>query len=292
MYDRFFERLPAYGRLIRFERPVGTWLLLWPALWGLLLARDGWPDVSNIIIFVLGTFLMRSAGCAINDFADRHIDGLVARTRQRPLASGIISGGEALLLALVFAVLAFVCVLQTNWLTIKLSFFALIFAGVYPFAKRWIVSPQLVLGGAFAWAIPMGFAAELNHVPAVAWGYWLITIIWVFAYDTYYAMADQADDKHLNIGSTALLFHPYAAEVSITLQLVFIGLFVWLTRLSWLIMLAVGICTFFQYHLLSQNTAPSDSAGISFYPEHCIKAFKLSNLIGLLLTLGLILSKM
>lgn len=163
------QRLSFYKQLMRTDKPIGTLLLLWPTLWGLLLASGGRPSINNLIIFGLGCWLMRSAGCVINDFADRKIDGRVKRTKRRPLAIGVVSSKEALGLFAVLCILAFVLVLQTNTLTIILSFFAVALAATYPFMKRYTHLPQVVLGMAFSWSIPMAFSAETNNLPAALW---------------------------------------------------------------------------------------------------------------------------
>lgn len=279
------KRLQAYLSLIRFDKPVGTLLLLWPALWGLLLASSAWPAWQHLVIFTLGTFFMRSAGCAINDFADRKIDGKVARTAQRPLSQGAVQPFEALLITAVFLFLSLLLVLMLHPLTWLMACFGAIFACLYPFTKRWIASPQLVLGIAFAWAIPMGFAATQGTVPIIAWVYFALSVLWIIAYDTYYAMADRLDDQYLDIGSTALLFGQRAAAISFTLYLLFIsGVMLLVARqfndfiftgLGWCGLSAFGL---YQYHLA--NTGQSDL---------CIKAFKLNNITGLVVTLVLII---
>jgi 4-hydroxybenzoate polyprenyltransferase len=200
------ERLDAYEKLIRLDKPIGILLLLWPTLWGLWLSSRGMPDWTVVWIFVLGTVLMRSAGCAINDFADRDFDGHVARTRDRPLATGRVSPREALIVAVVLAGLAFLLVLQLNRLTVMLAFVALFLAGTYPFTKRFIALPQAYLGVAFGFGIPMAFAAQTGKVPEAAWLLLAANIFWTMAYDTQYAMVDRDDDRRLGVRSSALLF--------------------------------------------------------------------------------------
>jgi len=200
------NRLRAYGRLIRLDRPIGTLLLLWPTLWALWIASSGRPDPETFVVFVAGVFLMRSAGCAINDFADRDFDPHVERTRSRPLASGVISPAEALLVAATLALAAFLLVLRLNALTIGLSLIGGFMAASYPFLKRFTSLPQFYLGAAFGWAVPMAFAAQTNTVPAPAWLLFVAVILWAVAYDTMYAMVDREDDLRIGVRSTAILF--------------------------------------------------------------------------------------
>ena len=209
-------RLNAYEKLIRLDRPIGILLLLWPTLWALWLARRGFPHPQVLFLFVLGTVLMRSAGCALNDFADRKFDALVERTRERPLAAGLIRPWEALAVAAACALAAFAIVLQFNLLTIELSFAALAVAAVYPFLKRFFWMPQAWLGVAFGFGIPMAFAALTGGVPAVAWALLGANVFWTIAYDTEYAMVDRDDDARIGIRTSALLFarHDVAAVMA------------------------------------------------------------------------------
>lgn len=212
------QRLRLYLQLIRFDRPIGTLLLLWPTWWALWIAANGMPGLHNLVIFSLGVFLMRSAGCAINDYADRDFDGQVTRTRQRPLAAGLLHPREALAVAAVLALLAFALVLQTNRLTIGLSFGAVALASAYPFMKRHTSLPQVVLGAAFAWGIPMAFAAETGTVPPGAWLLYTAVVLWTIAYDTFYAMVDRRDDLKAGIRSTAILFGDQDRLITAILQ--------------------------------------------------------------------------
>jgi len=200
------QRLDNYEKLMRLDKPIGILLLLWPTLWGLWLASLGSPNPWIAAVFVLGVVLMRSAGCVINDFADRNFDRHVERTRDRPLAAGVVSPREALALAGVLAALAFLLVLQLNWLTIKLSVIALALAVIYPFLKRVFSLPQAWLGIAFGFGIPMAFAAHQNHVVSLAWVLVLANVFWAIAYDTEYAMVDRDDDINLGLKSSAILF--------------------------------------------------------------------------------------
>ncbi len=200
------ERLPHYWKLIRGDRPIGTLLLLWPTAWALWLAADGLPPLSIFLIFMLGVWLTRSAGCVINDYADRWLDPQVARTRSRPLATGAVTPREALLVFAAMMLAAFVLVLFTNRLTIALSVVALLLAASYPFLKRYTYLPQVYLGLAFGWGIPMAFAAIQGEVPAIAWLLFLGNLLWTTGYDTWYAMVDRDDDLRAGAKSTAILF--------------------------------------------------------------------------------------
>ncbi|MFK7996240.1 MAG: 4-hydroxybenzoate octaprenyltransferase [Granulosicoccus sp.] len=200
------HKLPAFVSLTRLDRPIGIYLLMWPMLWAFWFAADGVPHLPTLMIFLVGTVLTRSAGCAINDYADRDFDAHVARTSNRPLATGALTDRDALLATAVLMMLAFFVVLFTNSLTIKLSFAALALAMLYPFTKRYTHFPQVALGAAFAWAVPMAFAAQTNSVPGVAWWLFAAAVIWAMAYDTLYAMADREDDLKIGIKSTAILF--------------------------------------------------------------------------------------
>ncbi len=217
------RRLREYGLLMRLDKPIGTLLLLWPTLWALWLAAGGLPDPAILAIFVAGVFLMRSAGCVINDFADRHIDGHVARTRERPLAAGRISAKEALALFALLCLLAFALVLLLDPFTIALSLVAVLLAASYPFMKRYTHLPQVFLGAAFAWAIPMAFAAQTGAVPAPAWLLFAVTVIWTTAYDTLYAMVDRDDDLKIGVKSTAILFGRHDRLIVALLQVAMIG---------------------------------------------------------------------
>lgn len=198
--------LAGYIRLLRLDKPIGIYLLLWPTLWGLLLATEGSPPLSLLLIFTLGTVLMRSAGCAINDFADRYIDGSVARTAHRPLATGEVTPREALLLAALLALLALLLIQPLNQLTLLLSLPAVVVATLYPFTKRFTSMPQAVLGIAFAMGVPMSFAAAQDRVPPESWWLFAAVVCWAIAYDTMYAMTDRADDLKIGVKSSAILF--------------------------------------------------------------------------------------
>ncbi|WP_257294239.1 4-hydroxybenzoate octaprenyltransferase [Endozoicomonas sp. YOMI1] len=203
------QRVPRWKdfiQLARLDRPIGIYLLLWPTLWALWLAAEGIPSVDNLVVFILGVVLTRSAGCVVNDYADRHFDGHVKRTRQRPLVTGKITPKEAVIFAASLFLVAFLLVLTTNALTIYLSFAALLLASAYPFAKRHTYLPQVVLGAAFGWSIPMAFAAEANTLTTQTWLLFTANLLWTVAYDTQYAMVDRDDDLQIGIKSTAILF--------------------------------------------------------------------------------------
>ena len=206
----------AYFRLMRLNKPIGIYLLLWPTYWALFLSAGGWPDIDLLIIFTVGVIITRSAGCVINDYADREIDKHIARTRDRPLTTGEISPKAALLVFFTLGLVAFALVLLTNALTIKISFIALALAVLYPFTKRWTNLPQLILGLAFAMSVPMAFSAQTGTVPASAGWIFLATVLWTLIYDTLYAMADRDEDLKIGVKSTAILFAKYD-QIFITL---------------------------------------------------------------------------
>ena len=200
------SRIYQYAILARLNKPIGIFLLLWPTLWALWLAAEGVPDFGVLTVFVLGVILMRSAGCVINDYADREIDPRVNRTKDRPIASGRVSADEAMLLFMGLCFSAFLLVLTMNTFTILLSLGGVLLAAIYPFMKRYTHMPQIVLGMAFGWAIPMAFAAQTNDVPKIAWLIYVVTVLWAVIYDTMYAMADRFDDLKIGVKSTAILF--------------------------------------------------------------------------------------
>ncbi len=224
------DKLPHFISITRNNSPIGIYLLLWPTLWGLWFASHGFPKISLLLIFILGTILTRSAGCIINDYADRNLDGHVARTKNRPLATGALSSKEALIAAALLGLLAFILVLFTNTYTVLMSFVALGLATLYPFTKRFTYWPQAFLGLAFAFGIPMAFTAVTNSLPPIAWVIYVAVIILAIAYDTYYAMADREYDIKMNMKSTAILFGDYDRVIIVCLQL-----------LVFLIMAGVGI---------------------------------------------------
>ncbi len=278
------ETLNVYARLMRVDRPIGTYLVAWPMLWALWIAGGGHPDAFVVALFLMGAFLMRSAGCVINDFADRNIDGAVERTRERPLAAGEVSAREALLLFAGLGLVAFLLVLLMNRLTIELAFAAMALAVVYPFMKRFTSLPQLFLGAAFAWSIPMAFAALSNQVPAMAWLLFAATILWVIAYDTMYAMVDREDDLKIGVKSTAILFGRHDRLIIGLLQ----------TGMLALLLVAgvqLDLGAFYYTGLLA-------ATGLSAYQQTlirerkrqaCFQAFLNNHYLGMLIFLGLFL---
>ena len=246
----------AYWQLTRMDRPIGTLLLLWPTLWALVIAANGLPDLSVLVVFVLGVILMRSAGCVINDFADRKVDGHVKRTKQRPLPSGAVTSKEAVVLFLVLAVVSFLLVLTMNPLTIQLSFVGVGLSFIYPFMKRYTHLPQLFLGLAFSWAIPMAWAAQTNELPSMVWFVFVINALWTIAYDTQYAMVDRDDDLKIGIKSTAILFGRLDKLVIGVLQLItlamliVLGMYYQLGASFYWSLLVVGGLFVYQQHLI------------------------------------------
>jgi 4-hydroxybenzoate polyprenyltransferase len=278
------QRLSFYKQLMRTDKPIGTLLLLWPTLWGLLLASGGNPSIKNVVIFCLGCWLMRSAGCVINDFADRKIDGSVERTQGRPLVSGAVSGIEALGLFAVLCFAAFILVLQTNTLTIMLSFAAVALAATYPFMKRYTHLPQVVLGAAFSWSIPMAFSAETNSLPAALWLLYAANVIWTVAYDTFYAMVDRDDDLKIGVKSTAILFGRYDRLITAVLQITVIALLiasgiVFELGTIYYLSLAAASALFVYHQLLIKNRDG----------EQCFKAFLHNNYVGMVICIGIAL---
>src|SRR3990172_2778846 len=218
------ERLKDYARLMRLHRPIGILLLLWPTLWALWIAGQGRPDLHVLAVFVLGVVLMRSAGCVINDYADRDIDPHVERTRDRPIAAGRVSPREALVLFAVLCLMAFALVLTLNRLTVLFSFAGAFLAATYPFLKRYTHLPQFYLGAAFGWGIPMAFAAQTGGVPPLAWVLFAANVFWAVAYDTAYAMVDREDDLKVGVKSTAILFGRYDRAMILVFHMVTIAL--------------------------------------------------------------------
>jgi 4-hydroxybenzoate polyprenyltransferase len=275
----------AYWRLMRFDKPIGILLLLWPTWWALLLAGDGRPSLRNILIFSCGVILMRAAGCVMNDIADREYDPHVKRTRLRPLASGELTLKQALGLFLLLMLLAFLLVLMTNVLTVKLAFVGALLASAYPFFKRFTHLPQVVLGIAFGWGIPMAFAAEINSVPAIAWWLLLINAIWSVIYDTLYAMVDREDDLAVGIKSTAILFGRFdlliigALMVLMIISLAIMGVRIGLAW-PWFAGLLVATGLFTRQLYISRDREP----------KACFRAFLNNNWVGLSIFLGLLAS--
>jgi len=277
------ERLNAYEKLIRLDKPIGILLLLWPTLWALWLSSRGHPSWRIVWIFILGTVLMRSAGCAINDYADRNFDGHVARTRARPLAAGLIKPWEALMVAAVLALAAFALVLQLNRQTIMLSVAALFIAATYPFTKRFFVLPQAYLGIAFGFGIPMAFAAQTGQVPVVAWLLLLANVFWAIAYDTEYAMVDREDDRKVGIKTSAIAFGRHDVSAVMICHAMFLLILAWI---GW--RYAPGVYFFFGGLLLAAGLAATHYQMIRDRdPESCFRAFQNNNWIGAAVFAGL-----
>ncbi|MBR9828945.1 MAG: 4-hydroxybenzoate octaprenyltransferase [Oceanospirillales bacterium] len=224
--------MTAYIQLMRADKPIGTYLLLWPTLWALWIAAEGVPALDLLLIFSLGVFLTRSAGCVINDYADRHIDGHVKRTHARPLPSGRVTEREAIYLFCGLMLVSFLLVLLTNTMTILMSFGGLALAFIYPFMKRYTHLPQLVLGAAFGWAIPMAFTAIQEQIPLTAWLLYAAKLLWTVAYDTQYAMVDRDDDLKIGVKSTAVLFGRHDKLIVGMLQLTTLGVLAWVGQLE------------------------------------------------------------
>ena len=220
------HNITNYLQLMRADKPIGFYLVIWPALWSLWIAAEGMPDPLLIIVFIIGALLMRSAGCVINDFADRNIDGFIERTKQRPLATGLVTPKEAIQLFILLCVAAATLLLFTNRLTVLIAFVALLLAALYPFTKRFTHLPQVVLGMAFSCSIPMAFAAQTNTLPAIILPLYSAVMIWVIVYDTFYAMVDRDDDVIVGVKSTAILFGRYDRLITAFLQVIFIGLMI------------------------------------------------------------------
>jgi 4-hydroxybenzoate polyprenyltransferase len=278
------DRLVAYAYLIRLDKPIGTLLLLWPTLWALWLASGGFPQWQLLIIFILGTFLMRSAGCAMNDYADQDFDRHVLRTKERPITSGKISGKEALAVAATLALMAFILIQPLNALTQELSFFALAVAIIYPFTKRFFAIPQAVLGIAFGFGIPMAYAAALGFIPTEAWILFVGNIFWAIAYDTAYAMVDRDDDLRLGLRTSAITFGRFDV---LAIALSYCALFlsqIWVAQLAnlnnyfWVGWCCAVACALYHLKLVASRKR-----------EDCFKAFRHNNWLGGFLFLGILL---
>ena len=277
-------QLRNYGRLMRVDKPIGFWLLLWPTLWGLWLAGEGNPDQGLFVVFVLGVFVMRSAGCVFNDYVDRKIDPYVERTRTRPIPSGAVTPGEALVL---FVALGLIAVGLASMLNQPARLLAIVGAALtiaYPFIKRFVSIPQFVLGAAFGWAVPMAFAAQTGGTPELAWLVFGVALIWAVVYDTFYAMVDREDDRKIGVKSTALLFGDMDLFVIAGLQalmlaaLVFVGLRAQLGFWFYASVACAG--GFMAYHQwLARDRQPAG----------CFQAFLHNHYIGLVVFIGIVL---
>ena len=275
----------AYSRLMRIDKPIGALLLLWPTLWALWLAKMTLPPLHTLVVFVAGVFVMRAAGCVINDYADRKVDGHVERTKHRPLASGAVTAKEAKILFAVLGLIAFALVLSMNLMTIMLSFVGLALAWVYPFMKRYTHLPQVVLGAAFGWAIPMAWAAVSESLPLVCWLVFLANICWTVAYDTQYAMVDREDDLKIGVKSTAILFGRYDKFIIGLLQLATLILMALVGKILdlngafyWTLLLAGGLFVYQQKLIVQRDR------------QACFRAFLNNNYVGLVVFLGVLMN--
>lgn len=278
-------RLKFYAILTRLHKPIGIFLLLWPTLWSLWIAAEGIPPTSVLIVFIAGVVLMRSAGCILNDIADRNLDGHVERTRMRPIVTGDVSPLEALGVAIAIIVCAFLLVLQMNDLTVYLAFGAVFFAAIYPFMKRFTYLPQFFLGIAFSWAIPMGFAAVTETVTPVAWLIFIANILWTVSYDTMYAMVDRDDDLKAGIKSTAILFADADRVIIGIIQSLFLIVILVVAEklnLNAVFYGAIGVaglfCLYQQYLIKDRKR------------EMCMRAFLNNNWLGAAIFVGLVLN--
>lgn len=277
------SKLIAYAQLMRLDKPIGILLLLWPTLWALFLAKKGMPDFSILLIFVLGVVLMRSAGCVINDYADRNIDGKVKRTSTRPLATGAATAQEAKWLFVGLITCSFVLVLFLNTYAILLSFIAAGLAFIYPFMKRYTHLPQLVLGMAFGWSIPMAYAASINQLSLECWLLFCANLTWTVAYDTQYAMVDRDDDLRIGVKSTAILFAQYDNKIISLLQIITLGFLIAVGNVaqlhySYFVLLFCATLLFIYQCRLIKNRERSE----------CFKAFLNNNYVGLVIFLAVL----
>ncbi|MBV1876419.1 MAG: 4-hydroxybenzoate octaprenyltransferase [Pseudomonadales bacterium] len=285
--DRFAKRFPKSEHLValtRLNKPIGIYLLLWPTLWSLWIAAEGFPGLHLFLVFVLGTIITRSAGCIINDIADREFDGRVQRTQSRPLATGVIDVSEALLLLAILLIVALALVLTTNFLTLGLAILAALIALIYPFMKRYTYLPQVVLGIAFSFGIPMSFAATLNSIPNIAWLLLIANLVWTVAYDTEYAMVDREDDLKLGLKSTAILFADLDKMMIGMLQVLFICIMLLvanLIELNWpyyVGLLITAGCFIYQQYLIRHRRRAA-----------CFNAFLNNHWIGLAIFISIII---
>ena len=282
--SKISSKWQAIKTITRMDKPIGTYLLLWPTYWALWIACDGWPNLHLLLVFSLGVFVMRSAGCVINDFADRKIDGQVERTKNRPLVSGMMSSEEAISLFGVLIGIAFALVLTLSWFTISLSVVALLLAASYPFMKRYTQLPQVVLGAAFSWGMIMAFAETQAEIPLVAWLLFIANLCWTVAYDTMYAMVDREDDLKIGVKSTAILFGDNDKKTIGILQLLMLAClftvgdmlaFGWPYQLSLLI--AAGLFSYQQMLIVNRERSA------------CFNAFLHNHWVGLVIFIGIVI---
>ena len=276
------ERLRQYALLMRLHKPIGILLLLWPTLWALWIAAAGHPDGRVLVVFVLGVVLMRSAGCVINDYADRAIDPQVRRTRERPIAAGHVTPREALVLFATLCLLSFLLVLLMNRLTILLSLVGALLAATYPFTKRYTQFPQVYLGATFGWAVPMVFAAQTGAVPGIAWLMFFANVLWSMVYDTMYALVDREDDLRIGVKSTAILFGKADRALIGLLQVVLMMTLLLLGQQAHLghwysagLVVAAGLAIYQQYLIRTRD------------PAQCFQAFLNNNWFGAAVFVGI-----
>ena len=272
-----------YLLLMRLDKPIGIWLLMWPMLWSIWISSQGQIELNILIIFLIGVVVMRSAGCVLNDFADRKIDPHVTRTRDRPIASGAISANQAIYLFLFLMMIALSLIYFLNNAAKLLAFFGAVITVIYPFIKRILSAPQLILGVAFGWAVPMVFAAQLGYVPFIGWLIFCIAILWALVYDTFYAMVDRDDDLNLNVKSTAILFGHYDLIFIGVFQALMVCLLCYLSYLEkfdiWVnLSIIVSILLMIYHQWLARNR---DRTG-------CFKAFNHNHYIGMTIFIGII----
>jgi len=281
--DVLKQTLLPYIELMRLDKPIGILLLLWPTLSALWIAAEGLPDLSVLSVFILGVIIMRSAGCVVNDYADRNVDGQVTRTLNRPLIRGDVTPRQALILFASLGFLAFFLVAQLNELTIWMSLVAIFLAALYPFMKRYTYLPQVFLGMAFGWAIPMAFAAQTNEVPTIAWLLFLANILWTTAYDTFYAMADREDDMFAGVKSTAILFGDDDLVIIGVLQFMFLLVMVLIGgQLEMSISYYLGVLGAGLLSIYQQRVAKDKQ------PAHCLQAFLNNNWVGGVIFVGIV----
>ncbi|RHW75750.1 4-hydroxybenzoate octaprenyltransferase [Colwellia sp. RSH04] len=282
MFSKLQQKWQAVKLITRMDKPIGTYLLLWPTYWALWIASDGWPTMHLLVVFSLGVFIMRSAGCVINDFADRHIDGDVERTKNRPLVSGMMSSTEAINLFGLLIGMALGLVMTLSWPTIYLSVVALLLAASYPFMKRYTQLPQVVLGAAFSWGMVMAFSEAQGEIPVIAWLLFIANLCWTIAYDTIYAMVDREDDLKIGVKSTAILFGENDKRIIGFLQLITLGLlwtvgdmlaFGWPYQLS--LVIAAALFSYQQILIVNRNR------------EACFEAFLHNHWVGMVVFCGI-----
>ena len=282
MFLNILKRLKNYAELMRLDKPIGTFLLLWPTLWSIWLASEGQPQAKIIIIFLLGVLTMRSAGCVINDFADRKFDPFVERTKNRPLARGAVSAFEALMLFTGLSLIGIFLALQLNYKTQLFAVAGGCITIIYPFIKRFFSIPQLILGIAFGWACPMAFTAQVGNVTKLGWIVFSTAIIWAVIYDTFYAMSDRKDDLKIGIKSTAILFGQhdlliiFGAQLLMIINLIYIGK---IAELGYLFYISIGVATIF---MMYQQWLARDRVS-----QNCFAAFMNNNYVGMAIFIGI-----